>query len=297
MYKIIQKRKIWLGISGFLVLSSIVLLSLFGLRLGIDFTGGALLEIEYSTPRPTVMNVSDQLSPVGLSSLVIQPIGENGMILRFQEISEEKHQEVISALSSQEGQEISFEEMRYESVGPSIGQELKRNSVYAVILVLLAIIAYISWVFRKVSKPVASWKYGLVANMALFHDVIIVLGVFAVLGRFFGMEINTSFVAAILMVLGYSVNDTIVVFDRIRENLPTSEDDFEETVNRSVNQTITRSVNTSLTTLLVLGAVLVFGGATIKSFVLALAIGVGVGTYSSIFLASPLLVLWERHRK
>lgn len=297
MYKIIQKRKIWLGISGFLVLSSIVLLSLFGLRLGIDFTGGALLEIDYNTPRPTVMNVSDQLSSVGLSSLVIQPIGENGMILRFQEISEEKHQEVISALGSKEGQEISFEEMRYESVGPSIGQELKRNSIYAVILVLLAIIAYISWVFRKVSKPVASWKYGLVANMALFHDVIIVLGVFAILGRFFGMEINTSFVAAILMVLGYSVNDTIVVFDRIRENLPTSEDDFEETVNRSVNQTITRSINTSLTTLLVLGAVLVFGGATIKSFVLALAIGVGVGTYSSIFLASPLLVLWERNRK
>lgn len=297
MYKIIQKRKIWLSISGLFIAVSFILLISFGLKLGIDFTGGALLEIKYNDARPTVLNVQEQLSSVQLSGLVIQPIGEDGMLLRFQEISEDKHREVMSALEFSEGKEISLEEMRFESVGPSIGQELKNKSIYAIIFVLLAITAYISWVFRKVSKPIASWKYGVVANIALFHDVIIVLGIFAVLGKYFGIEINTPFVAAILTVIGYSVNDTIIVFDRIRENLPTSEDDFEDTVDRSINQTITRSINTSGTTLLVLVAILIFGGDTIKSFVLALAIGIGVGTYSSIFLASPLLVVWERYKK
>ena len=298
MYKIIQNRKICLSISSLFVVISLVLLFSFGLKLGIDFTGGALLEIKYSESRPSVAEVQDSLSAVELNSLVIQPVGVDGMLLRFQETGEEKHQEVIAALKiGGEGTELSFEQMRFEAVGPSIGQELKKKSIYAILLVLFAIVAYIAWVFRKVSKPIASWKYGIVANIALFHDVIIVLGVFAVLGRYFGVEINTPFVAAILTVLGYSVNDTIVVFDRIRENLPISDDDFEDTVNRSVNQTITRSINTSMTTLLVLISVLIFGGETIRSFVLALTIGIGIGTYSSIFLASPLLVVWERFRK
>ncbi|MCK5537614.1 MAG: protein translocase subunit SecF [Bacteroidales bacterium] len=298
MYKIIQNRKIWLSVSSLFVVISLILLFSFGLKLGIDFTGGALLEIKYDESRPSVAEVQDSLSAVELNSLVIQPVGADGMLLRFQEIGEEKHQEVIGALKvGEEGVEVSFEQMRFEAVGPSIGQELKKKSIYAIVLVLFAIVAYIAWVFRKVSKPIASWKYGIVANIALFHDVIIVLGVFAVLGAFFGVEINTPFVAAILTVLGYSVNDTIVVFDRIRENLPISDDDFEDTVNRSVNQTVTRSINTSMTTLLVLVSVLIFGGETIRSFVLALTIGIGIGTYSSIFLASPLLVVWERFRK
>ncbi len=297
MYRIIQNRKICLSISSLLVVTSLILLITFGLKLGIDFTGGSLLEVRYDDSRPTVSEVQDKLSAVELNSLVIQPVGTDGMLLRFQEISEEKHQEVISALKTSNEVEVSFEEMRFEAVGPSIGQELKRKSVYATLLVLFAIVAYIAWVFRKVSKPIASWKYGIVANIALFHDVIITLGVFAILGHFFGVEINTPFVAAILTVLGYSVNDTIVVFDRIRENLPISDTDFEDTVNKSVNQTITRSINTSMTTLLVLISVLIFGGETIRSFVLALTIGIGVGTYSSIFLASPLLVVWERFRK
>lgn len=298
MYRIIQNRKIWLSISSLFVVTSLILLFSFGLKLGIDFTGGALLEIKYNESRPTVAEVQGSLSVVELNSLVIQPVGTDGMLLRFQEIGEEKHQEVISALKTEgEGMEANFEQMRFEAVGPSIGQELKKKSIYAIILVLFAIVAYIAWVFRKVSKPIASWKYGIVANIALFHDVIIVLGVFAVLGRYFGVEINTPFVAAILTVLGYSVNDTIVVFDRIRENLPISDDDFEDTVNRSVNQTVTRSINTSMTTMLVLISVLIFGGETIRSFVLALTIGIGIGTYSSIFLASPLLVVWERFRK
>jgi len=299
MYKIIQKRKIWLTISGSLVAISLVLLFSFGLKLGIDFTGGALLELKYQDSRPSVADIQNKLSSVKLNSLVIQPVGENGMLLRFQEISEETHQKVISALkkTDKDGAEANFEEMRFDAVGPSIGQELKKKSFYAIFLVLLAIVVYIAWVFRKVSKPISSWKYGIVANIALFHDVIITLGVFAVLGKYYGVEVNTPFVAAILTVLGYSVNDTIVVFDRIRENLPISDDDFEDTVNKSINQTITRSLNTSMTTLLVLIAIIIFGGDSIRSFVLALSIGIAVGTYSSIFLASPLLVVWERFRK
>jgi len=299
MHKIIQNRKIWLSISGTFVVVSLVLLISFGLKLGIDFTGGSILEIKYHEARPSISELQDKLASVELNSLVIQPVGTDGMLLRFQEISEEAHQEVVGALkkTTEEGIEVDFEEMRFEAVGPSIGQELKRKSVYAIVLVLLAIVFYIAWVFRKVSRPIASWKYGIVANVALFHDVIITLGVFAVLGKYYGMEVNTPFVAAILTVLGYSVNDTIVVFDRIRENLPISDTDFEDTVNRSVNQTITRSINTSMTTLLVLIAVLIFGGDSIRSFILALTVGIAVGTYSSIFLASPLLVVWERFRK
>lgn len=190
-------------------------------------------------------------------------------------------------------------ELQFDSVGPSIGQELKSKSFNSAFIVLLAIILYISLAFRKVSRPISSWKYGVTAIIALFHDVLVTLGVFSVLGHFYGIEINTPFIAAILTVLGYSVSDTIVVFDRIRENLPKSQDNFEDTINRSVNQTIVRSINTSLSSILALAAILFFGGNTIKDFALALVVGIFVGTYSSIFIASPILVVWEKamHRK
>ncbi|MBU4125325.1 protein translocase subunit SecF, partial [Patescibacteria group bacterium] len=257
--------------------------------------GGSLLEVDFKSARPSAAEIQENLKDLGLGSLTAQPSGDNGVILRFQDISEEKHQLILEKLNIMGG-ENQIDELRFDSVGPSIGQELKRKSVLAIIIVLIAIVLYIAWTFRKVSKPVASWKYGLAAIIALFHDVIITVGIFAVLGKFFGVEINTAFVAAILTVLGYSVNDTIVVFDRVRENLPKSEEDFEGTINTSVNQTITRSINTSITTLLVLLSIVFFGGATIRDFILALSIGVFVGTYSSIFLASPILVIWEKIR-
>lgn len=310
MHNIIQSRKIWLSISGALVAASIILLFIFGLNFGIDFTGGSLLEVKFTGERPAASEAQSVLDDLELGSLSVQPSGEDGMILRFQDISEEKHQEILSKLDGlvkgeveeiqqdgvTENLKSEIEELRFDSVGPSIGKELKRKSVSAVIIVIIAIVLYIAWAFRKVSKPVSSWKYGVVAIITLFHDVIITVGVFVILGKYFGVEINIPFVAAILTVLGYSVNDTIVVFDRIRENLPKSEEDFENTINKSVNQTITRSINTSLTTLLVLLAIVFWGGATIQAFALALAVGVFIGTYSSIFLASPLLVVWEKFR-
>lgn len=333
---IIQTRKIWLTISGSLVGLSLLALILWGFKFGIDFTGGSLLEVKFNQERPVIKEVEKVLGDLSLGSLTVQPVDERGLLLRFQDTSEEKHQAILNALNNlarkpaegsetkatstvQSGQPVKIEseggqgitaeistsedekpavieELRYDSVGPSIGKELQRKSIYAIFFVLVAIILYIAWSFRQVSKPVSSWKYGLAAIIALFHDVLITMGVFAVLGEFFGVEVNTSFIAAILTVLGYSVNDTIVVFDRIRENLPRSSEDFEGTINTSINQTLARSINTSFTVILTLIAIVLFGGESIRSFALALSIGVFVGTYSSIFIASPLVVIWERRK-
>jgi preprotein translocase subunit SecF len=316
MYPIIQKRKIWLSFSALLVTLSIAALAVFGLNLGIDFTGGALLEVRFIGERPTVAEVEEALGGLGLNSLVVQPVEEQQMILRFQETNEDTHQAVVSELESlanglgrenntgtttpaltKTDETGTLEELRFDAIGPSVGDELKQKSVNAVLVALIVIVLYIAWAFRRVSKPVASWKYGITALITLFHDVIITLGVFAVAGEYWGLEVNTPFVAALLTVLGYSVNDTIVVFDRIREVLPKSEDDFEGTINTSVNSTITRSINTSITTLIVLVAILFFGGESIQHFMLALAVGVFFGTYSSIFLASPVLVEWEKRTR
>jgi len=265
-----------------------------GFKYGIDFTGGSLLEVKFLDSRPQSSDIQTVLSGSNLSSLIIQPVGDKDMILRFQETAEETHQAVLAKINETAG---GVEELRFESVGPSIGQELKRKAVYAIFFVLIAILLYITYVFRKVSKPVASWKYGSAALLAMFHDAIITMGFFAVLGRFYEVEVNTTFVAAVLTVIGYSVHDTIVVFDRIRENLPRSNEDFEGTVNISLNQTLVRSLNTSLTTIFVLLAIIIFGGESIRTFALAMAIGIFFGTYSSIFVAPPLLVIWEKMRK
>lgn len=299
-FKIIQKRNIWLGISGVLFVVFLTALIVWGLKLGIDFTGGSLLEVKFTGSRPTVSQVESGLAELKLNSLIVQPVGEQDMLLRFQETTEETHQAILSKLTDlakQAQQNNSIEEQRFESVGPSIGAELKAKSLWAIFFALLAMLAYITYAFRKVSKPIASWKYGSAAIIAMFHDAIITVGIFAVLGKFFNVEINTAFVAAILTVIGYSVHDSIVVFDRVRENLPKSDLDFAGTVNTSLNQTLIRSLNTSLTSLLVLIAIILFGGASIRTFVLALAVGIFTGTYSSIFVASPILVVWEKMKK
>jgi preprotein translocase subunit SecF len=297
MYKIIQNRKIWLSISAVLVTLSIVFIAVFGLNLGIDFTGGSLLEIKFLSERPQIDELKSTLSELNLEGeIVVQPSEEQNMLIRFQSIEESVHIEIVNKLNEVYPENI--QEERFESIGASIGSELKEKAIYSMLIVLLAIVLYVAWAFRKVSWPVKSWKYGIIAIIALFHDVIIVVGIFALLGRFLGLEVGLPFVAALLTILGYSVNDSIVVFDRIRENLGrVAKTNFEGIVNRSVNETITRSINTSLTTLIVLLTIFLFGGASIKFFVLALAIGVLSGTYSSIFLASPLLVVWEKLKK
>ena len=297
MYQIIQKRKIWLTLSSCLVGLSIIFIAIFGLNLGIDFTGGSLLEVKFLEDRPEPQAISDIVASVGIEGdIVVQPTGEKNAIIRFQSIEEETHQLIFDKLK--ESFEDKVQEERYEAIGPAIGQELKSKAVYSMLVVIIAIVVYVGWAFRKVSYPVKSWKYGVIAIIALVHDITITLGVFALLGRFMSVEIGLPFVAALLTILGYSVNDSIVVFDRIRENLGRLvKTNFESIVNRSVNETLVRSINTSVTTLLVLLMVFIFGGASIKFFVLALIIGILSGTYSSIFLASPLLVIFEKHWK
>ncbi len=297
--QIIKNRKIFLSISALAITGSILALIFWGLNFGVDFAGGSLMEVKFDNYQVTVTEVQDSLKEVNLQGLTIQPT-QDSVILRFKEDSEEVHQAVLSGLQKLAAEkETTMTELQFDSVGPTVGQELKSKSFNTAVVVLLAIVFYISMAFRKVSRPVASWKYGVTAIIALIHDVIITLGVFSFLEHFYGIEVNTPFIAAILTVLGYSVSDTIVVFDRIRENLPKSQDNFEDTVNRSINQTMVRSINTSFSSILALVAILFFGGSTIKDFALALVIGIFVGTYSSIFIASPVLVLWEKamHRK
>ena len=404
MIKIVQKRKVWFAFSAVLISASLIALLTWGLKFGIDFTGGTLMEFSFKEETLNSQEIKSALADLDLGEVNIQFSGDKNVLLRFKDVDEDTHQKILVALDSaisgededkeeipltpfsEKGSEIieeeneeenneennsekgieenkpfsgfikkalaaddetisntegmedsgikvttdsgeeinvdaedidlsnveseeinldtaagtngenaNIEEKRFNSVGPIIGSELKETAVWAIVIALIAIVLYIGWAFRKVSFPVSSFKYGIIATIALFHDVIITLGVFAVLGHFLNIEIGIPFVAAILAILGYSVNDTIVVFDRTRENLLKSGiDDFEEIVNKSVNETLVRSINTSFTTLIVLLALYLFGGDTIKYFVVALMVGISAGTYSSIFIASPLLVTWQK---
>lgn len=266
------------------------------------------MEVKFDGASPGAHEVYEALQDMDLGSIIVQKSGEMGMLIKFRDIDEPTHQEVLRALEALAYQKepegvkdldddggstnrAIMQEERFESIGPVIGEETKRKAIWAIALVLITILVYIAWAFRKISYPLGSWVYGLVALAALFHDVIITAGAFAILGYFFGAEVGVPFVAALLTILGYSVNDTIVVFDRIRENVSKKGGafDFQDIINTAVSQTYVRSLNTSLTTFFVLASIFFFGGVTIKYFVMALMIGVAVGTYSSIFLASPLL--------
>ncbi|MDO8664299.1 MAG: protein translocase subunit SecF [Candidatus Liptonbacteria bacterium] len=290
--RIIDFRKATYAFSTVLVTASLLSFAFWGLKLGIDFTGGSLLEVEYKNARPQNEEIIANLVKIDEKDAVLQPTGERGVILRLPNIDEAKHQAILSALG---GPEI-VTEKQFTSIGPTIGRELRKNAVWAIVLVMLMIMLYISWAFRHVSRPIASWKYGVAALIALIHDVSIPVGFFAVLGHFYGITVDTLFVTALLTILGFSVHDTIVVFDRIRENLKKfgTREPFEELVEKSLRQTIGRSINTSLTVMFVMLALYLFGGATTKYFSLAILIGVGFGTYSSIFIASFLLITWNK---
>ncbi len=296
MINIIGHRYINLVMSGALFVISIIFLLIFGLKGGNDFKGGSLLEVSFVKTVPTSVQVQTAITQLNLGNLSIQTTGENGLILKTKFINETEHQQMLSTLRNAfENDENKVMEQRFETIGPAVSAQLRTRSLYAIVAVLVGIIVYVAYAFHRVSKPVASWKYGVVAVVALIHDVTITMGVFAVLGHFIGVEVDVPFVVALLTILGYSVNDTIVVFDRIRENLiRRSANDFSITVNVAINETFARSINTTATTMFTLLALFLFGGATIKYFSLALLIGIFLGAYSSIFVASPLLVEWKR---
>ncbi len=294
MLDIVGKRKIFYTFSLVFIGAGVLGLILWGLHFGIDFRGGSLIEVEWIGDRPTISVVKENFAKLNLGEVSLQPTGEKGLMLRFKDVNETDHQKILNLFK-----ELGVvEEKRFDSVGPVIGQELKSRAYSAILLVLILIIIYIALAFRKISRPVASWKYGVAAVIALFHDIFIATGIFSILGYFLGVEIDLLFVTGLLTILGFSVHDTIVVFDRIRENLRKGVGrSFEETVNLSINQTISRSINTSLTTFLTLLAIFLFGGESIKYFALLLMIGIFFGTYSSIFVASSLLVTWENWRQ
>jgi len=293
---IIRNRKFFYSLSILLVGASIIALSIWGLTPGIDFRGGSIIEVEYAS-RPTVDSVNTALSGLKLGAYSVRETGDAGYIIRTDELTPSLHDAVLNTLS--DGGKVSLTEKRFNSIGPVLGKEAIQKAWMSIALVLLAIILFITFAFRKVSRPVSSWKYGLIAVIALAHDVIIPAGVFSVLGHYAGFEIDTLFVTALLVILGFSIHDTIVVFDRVRENLHRNTEyhekkEFDTIVGESINQTFVRSINTSLTTLLAIAVLYVLGPDATKHFSLALLIGLTVGTYSSIFIGSPLLVTWQK---
>src|SRR3989338_7234300 len=293
---IIKNKKIFISISIVLVLLSIVSLFVFGLRIGIDFKGGALTEVVYKMNRPIQSDLDAAFKTLELGSVLIQPTGELGYIIKSLDLDEIQHSLLLKTLA-QDGKSP-LEEKNFNSIGPSVGRELTRKAIIAIVLVSLAIILFIAFAFRKVSRPVSSWKYGLIAVVSLLHDVIIPIGLFTILSRFYGAEVDTLFVVAALTILGLSVSDTIVIFDRIRENLRNKTgDSFGDTVGKSLDQSYMRSIFTSLTVIIVLLSLFFFGPESTKYFALMLTVGMFFGTYSSIFLASPLLVLVEELQK
>ncbi len=274
-----------------MILISIISLSIWGFNFGIDFQGGTLMELKFTKPVD-----SEQIKEVVgefefIKNPTVQKTGKNIVLIRSKMIDKEQGRKIKSVLNEKVGE---YEEIRLESVGPTITKNLTSKTKWALLIASIAIILYIAFAFRGIPKPANSWRFGITAIITLIHDLLIVVGTFVILGHFFGYEINSLFITALLTILGYSVNDTIVIFDRIRENLQKHPSkSFAQNTNSSINQTIVRSLNTSFTTLIVLLSVLIIGGTSIKQFIIALIIGVIIGTYSSIFIASPILVTWQ----
>ena len=288
---ILRYSKFFRTLSAVLVVLSLAAIATFGLDLGIEFTGGSILEVAYEKERPSLEATREELLDLDIGLVSTQPVGDKGFLFRMKDLSEEKHQEVLLTLGSE------AQELRFESIGPVIGEELKGRAGLLLALALFSIVVYVMFAFRRITYPVHSWQWSLAALVALVHDILIPLGMLALLGEFYGVQITIPVVVALLTVVGYSVNDTVVIFDRIRENLVRKVGaDFADTVTQSLQQTFTRSLNTSLTTLFVVLAIVFFGGETLRYFALTLAVGIGAGSWSSLFVAPFLLEKWATKR-
>ena len=289
---IIGKKYWYLIFSAIIIIPGLFSLALYGLNLSIEFTGGSRLTLvfEKNVTDNNVLQIKDVFKESNIKVSTLEK-SENTVFIRTQPLDEKKDTEIVNKLSKKVGK---FKQAEYETVGPIIGSEITLNAIKAIVIASVLIVLYITWSFRQVPKPASSLRFGVAAIAALIHDVLLLLGVFSILGHFFAVEIGSLFVTAVLTVIGFSVHDTIVVFDRIRENLKRmGSQNFSAVVNDSILQTFDRSLNTSLTVVLVLFALLLFGGDTIRWFVVALLIGIISGTYSSIFNAAPLLVIWQ----
>lgn len=297
---VVNNKNLFFILSGTLILISIVAAIFFGFNFSIDFTGGALTQVTYTDARPAQTQVQSALDKLSIGDYEIQSSGSKDFILRTEALTNVQKDQVFSALSLSSSSPLTVDS--YNSVGPTVGNELKSKAYTAIIVVIICIVLFVTFAFRKVSEPVPSWKYGLATIIALAHDVIIPTGVFIIFIHFSGGQIDVLFVSALLAILGYSVHDTIVVFDRIREHLRLNKEnrvreEFNTTVGKSVSETFGRSINTSLTIFLVLLVLVILGSPTTRDFTIVLLVGVIVGTYSSIFVASPLLVVFEKWQK
>ncbi|TSC96447.1 MAG: Protein-export membrane protein SecF [Parcubacteria group bacterium Athens0714_26] len=293
MFNLIKYKNLFIGFSATLMVFAAVSIAVFGFRPGIDFTGGTLWQIRFTEKLVSVGDLESYFKSKGLDTVLITADSSNTtFLIRTNELAQAQHEEYLVELQTKFG---AADDLRFESIGPTVGQELRNKALLAFIMVLFGISLYVAFAFRKVSYPVRSWKYGFSALVCLFHDALIPAGLYAFFGHYRIMEIDTNFIVALLVIIGFSVHDTIVVFDRIRENLIVQKSKtLEDIINISVNQTFVRSINTSLTLVLVLTALYLFGAATLSYFVLLILIGTVIGTYSSIFVASPLLTYLQK---
>lgn len=288
-------RHYWFALSGAIVTLSLACTLIFGLNLGLDFTGGARWDIQFPAETPvtnTDLQTTIESQDFITQDVQVQASDNNTFLITIEDTTDANIQTVSNVIEANHG---SFETTTYRKVDATIGQSFKQKALYAIITALIGIILFVAWAFKSVPAAINPWRFGSVAIVALFHDIIIVLGIFTVLGFFLDVELDLAFITALLATLGFSVNDTIVILDRVRENIRSQKphETFTDTVERSVQQTLMRSVNTSISTLFPLIALLIFGANAIFFFVLALSLGILIGTYSSIFLAAPLLAEWK----
>lgn len=286
---IVKYRKIFFTISIITIALSFFAMATKGFNAGIDFKGGSIIEVSYDK-RPDIETLNKALKEAGFEGARVQLAGESDVIVKTRALTEADRQKLVGTISLKG---LKMEEKKFSSIGPTIGAELREKAWYAIALVIIGIVLFIAYAFRHVSEPISSWKYGMITTATLLHDIIVPAGVFVWLGK----EVDTLFVVALLSIMGISVHDTIVVFDRIRENLKLRvSNDFATTIGTSLRQTFTRSINTSLTVMIVLATLFFFGPDSTKDFSLILWIGIAVGTYSSVFIASPLLVVLEKRQ-
>ncbi len=292
---ITKKRSIWFTISGFLVSTAVAFIVIFGFNFGLDFTGGARWQLDFSEETETsVEGLKDFFATQDLQQAVqIQESGAGEYLITIEDLPDAEIQALAASLRSDVGE---FTETSYRKVDSNIGQSFKQKALFAILAALIGIIIFVAIAFQKIPESIGAFRFGMVTIIALFHDILIILGVFLALGYFFDVELDLQFLTALLATLGFSVNDTIVILDRVRENIDRSKGKkaFEDVIEDSVKQTITRSINTSFSTLLPLLALLFLGADSIFFFILALVVGIVIGTYSSIFLAAPLLVTWKQ---
>lgn len=288
---IIAHRNFFFWLTGLILAGAIGAIVVYGLPLGIDFTGGSLMQVSYTNERPAVSVIQEQVDAVSIGSASVRAKGDSEVSIRTRSLTPAEHEDMLAALS----QNADITELSYTSVGPSLGSQFTNKALWAIFAVILVIMLYIAFAFRKVSGPVPGWGYGFTVVAMLAIDIIVPAGFFAAYANFTGAEVDSLFIVALLSLLGYCVNDVIVIFDRIREHLARNEktglkESFEETIGKSISETMTRSINTALTVVLALIALILLGAETTRNFALVMLVGVVAGTFSSICRSAPLLI-------